>query len=77
MDEATNQSWVVADSQPPSFPNRTVLMETSEVGYFSSSNVIESRDANFADKIKTETMLFSAGKVGQPKECSTPTKYNS
>ncbi len=74
MDEATSQSWVVADSQPSSFPDKTVLMETSEVGYFSSSNVIQSQDANFANEIKTETMHFSADKVGQPKECSTPTK---
>ena len=74
MDEATSQSWVVADSQPSSFPDRTVLMETSEVGYFSSSNVTQSQGANFIDKIKTETMHFSADKVGQPKECSTPTK---
>ena len=76
MDEATCQSWVVADSQPSSFPDRTILMETSEVGYFSSSNVIQSQVANFADKIKTEMMHFSADKVGQPKECSTPTKNN-
>lgn len=77
MDETTRQSWGAADSQPSSFPDRTVLMETYEAGYFScSSNAVQSREANLVDESisNTETLHFTADKVGQPKECSTPTK---
>ncbi|XP_057374627.1 protein aurora borealis-like isoform X1 [Daphnia carinata] len=75
MDEATSQNWGSTDLRPSSFPDRTVLMETYEAGYFGGSpNVIKPRDTNFVDEIKPETMHFGADKVGQPKECSTPTK---
>lgn len=74
MDEATRQSWGVLDSQPCSFPDRTILMETYEGGYFSCSNVVQSRETNLVDENNTEALNFMADKVGQPKECSTPTK---
>lgn len=75
MDEATRQSWGVLDSQPSGFPDRTILMETYEAGYFScSSNVVQSRETNLVDESNTEALHFMADKVGQPKECSTPTK---
>ena len=76
MDEATRQSWGVGDQQASVIlPDRTILMETYEAGYFSSSNVaVQSREANFVDDSNAEAIHFTADKVGQPKECSTPTK---
>lgn len=76
MDEATRQSWVVDEPQPTGLRDRTILMETYEAGYFScSSNVaVQSRETNLVDDSNTETMHLTADKVGQPKECSTPTK---
>ena len=75
MDETTRQSWEGADSQPCSLPDRTILMETYEAGYFScSSNAVQSREVADDSISNTETLHFSADKVGQPKECSTPTK---
>jgi len=89
MDEATRQSWmggttsVGLESQP--LPDRTVLMETYEAGYFScSSNAAiqhqSSREAivlleeDDASNNAEASNLFTADKVGRPKECSTPTK---
>lgn len=75
MDEATRQSWEALDSQPSGFSERTVLMETYEAGYFSCSpNAVQSRETNFVDESNSETLHLTADKVGQPKECSTPTK---
>lgn len=75
MDEATSQNWGIADAQPSSFQDSTVLMETYEPGYYvGSPHVTKARDAKFIDEIKPEILLFGVDKVGQPKECSTPTK---
>lgn len=50
-------------------------METYEGGYFScSSNAVQSREMNLVDESNAETANFTTDKVGQPKECSTPTK---
>lgn len=87
MDEATRQSWACGTNGPDfqlpsSFPDRTVLMETYEAGYFSCSSsnaaVQQSREVILEDEASSNaeasSNLFTADKVGRPKECSTPTK---
>jgi len=71
MDETTRQSWGVSDLQPASFRERTVLMETYEAGCFGCpSNTVQSEVMNDTPV----EQLFIADSVGQPVECSTPTK---
>lgn len=71
MDETTRQSWGVSDMQPASFRERTVLMETYEAGCFGCpSNAVQSEVMNDTPV----EQLFIADNVGQPVECSTPTK---
>ena len=74
MDETARQSWGVVDMQvqQSSFPERTVLMETYEAGCFSySSNMVQ---LEVMDEIPVEPLNFIDDTVGQPVECSTPTK---
>ena len=85
MDEATRQSWGGGGGEgggrTGARPDRTVLMETYEAGYFSCSSsaaVQQSREAILVEDESCCTAeasnMFTAEKVGQPKECSTPTK---
>lgn len=81
MDEVTRQSWAGGgNGDMGRMPDRTVLMETYEAGYFSCSSnaaVQQSREAILEDEScchAEASNLFTADKMGQPKECSTPTK---